>query len=137
MIDYSKDTLRDSVIKFVLKLNSLYNNHVFTSSRIAKEIMKDKEFKKTLFPKVHKELRLLLKDWSKEGICTFIYNSKLGRSRRTKAIYQFTKSGITKLKKLILFDTADKIRLNKKDRLRFFLPRKQLTRIIQERNLLI
>ncbi|MHA1409946.1 MAG: hypothetical protein ACTSQY_06520 [Candidatus Odinarchaeia archaeon] len=134
-VDYSPENLKDSAAKLIIKLNTLYNSHVFTSSRITKEVMKDKKFRKTLFPKVHKSIKKLLKQWSSKNLCVYIYSSKLGRSRKTKEIYQFSEEGITKLKKQVILETFNHIASNKKSSHGFFPTRQQITQRIHEKKL--
>ncbi len=85
----------------IIKLNTLYNTYVFTSSRIAREIANSKNIKPTFFPKIHKKIRDLLKEWAGQEICVFLSQTKLGHSRRTKAVYKFTDQGLRKLKKYL------------------------------------
>ncbi|WEU40563.1 MAG: hypothetical protein OdinLCB4_001130 [Candidatus Odinarchaeum yellowstonii] len=98
---YSED-LEFETASFIIKLNTLYNNYVFTSSRITQEVIKSKNIKTTFFPKIHKKIRSILNEWSKQEICMFLSQTKLGHSRRTKAIYKFTEHGIKKLKKYLI-----------------------------------
>ncbi len=118
---------------FIIKLHTLYNNYVFTSSRIAREIIKSKNIKTTFFSKIHKKIRELLKNWADQEICVFLSQTKLGHSRKTKAVYKFTDHGIKKLKKYlaasIIFQTAN----NKKSYSPLFPSRNKLINKIRER----
>ncbi|MEM2110202.1 MAG: hypothetical protein QW327_06965 [Candidatus Odinarchaeota archaeon] len=102
MVQLNLDDVKLDAARFIIKLNNLYNNYVFTSSRIAQEITKSKNIKITFFPKIHKTIRELLREWSKQQICIFLSQTKLGHSRRTKAIYKFTEHGLMKLKKYLI-----------------------------------
>lgn len=126
MSEYPISDIKVEIIRFILKLNLLYNNHVFTSSRIAQEIIKSKGVKKTFFPKIHRVVREILSEWSKQEICVFLSQTKLGHSRKTKAIYNFTKTGLTKLKTYVISEVAKSITANKRSDESLFLPRKQI-----------
>jgi len=102
MVELTLDDIKLDAARFIIKLNNLYNNYVFTSSRIAQEITKSKNIKITFFPKIHKKIRELLREWSYQQICIFLAQTKLGHSRRTKTVYKFTEHGITKLKKYLI-----------------------------------
>ncbi|MHA1754525.1 MAG: hypothetical protein ACTSYR_03300 [Candidatus Odinarchaeia archaeon] len=121
-----EDELNEVIIKFILKLNHLYHSHVFTSARIANEIIKVKNIKKTYFPKVHKIVKNILDDWHHKGICSFINKTKLGRSRKTKVIYQFSESGINQLKKELITAALNTIKKRKRGAFISFINRKHI-----------
>ena len=111
MVVIQLDTVKYITVRFILRLYHLYHNHVFTSSRISKEVLKTLNLPRSYFPKIHKIVRLILSEWADEDVCVFISQTSLCKSKKTKETYQFTDEGVNKLRQELVDGALSSIQL--------------------------
>ncbi|NVM54112.1 MAG: hypothetical protein HWN66_10465 [Candidatus Helarchaeota archaeon] len=77
--------------------NFKWNSNVFTSSSIAKIILKAFRAPKTQFRIFHKTVRDILKKWEKLSYCEHIETTHYAHCKKTKMIIQFNNYGFSNL----------------------------------------
>ena len=77
--------------------NFKYKSDVFTSSSLAKLILKALNFPKTKFRIIHKIVRDIFKEWEEKSYCTHIETTHYAHCKKTKMIIQFSEHGFREI----------------------------------------
>ena len=72
-----------------------WNSAIFTSSSLAKIIMKELDEPKTRFRIIHRIVQTVLKKWEKESLCDHVETKYYANCRKTKMIIQFNDYGFS------------------------------------------
>ncbi|MHA1649860.1 MAG: hypothetical protein ACTSYB_06685 [Candidatus Helarchaeota archaeon] len=78
----------------IAETNFKWNSDVFTSSSIAKIILKKLNEPKTRFRLIHKMVRDILKKWEEQSYCEHIETTHYSHCKKTKMIVQFNRHGL-------------------------------------------
>jgi len=86
----------ESIMKnYISETYFKWNSAIFTSSTIAKIIMKELEEPKTRYRIIHRMVQNVMKKWEKEAYCDHLETKYYSNSRKTKMIIQFNDYGFS------------------------------------------
>ncbi|MHA1267265.1 MAG: hypothetical protein ACTSRS_18655 [Candidatus Helarchaeota archaeon] len=88
----------ESLLKdYISDVNFRYNSDIFTSSSLAKVILKKLRVPKTKFRIIHTHVRHILKKWEAKAYCNHIETTHYAHCKKTKMIFQFNRYGFSNL----------------------------------------
>jgi signal transduction histidine kinase len=86
----------ESIMKnYVSETYFKWNSAIFTSSSLAKRIMKELEEPKTRYRIIHRMVQNVLRKWEKDSYCEHVETKYYSNSRKTKMIIQFNDYGFS------------------------------------------
>ncbi|MFX1297782.1 MAG: hypothetical protein ACFFD2_23415 [Promethearchaeota archaeon] len=84
----------ESLMKdYISDTNFKWSSDVFTSSSLAKMILKTLGEPKTRFRIIHKIVRDIFKEWEEKSYCKHIETTHYAHCKKTKMVIQFSETG--------------------------------------------
>ena len=81
--------IEDQLFDYINYVYRRWNSNIFPSSSLAKIIIKNLNESPKKYRLIHKNVKQVLNNWSKKGICKLIGMTSLPSGKKTKFIYQF------------------------------------------------
>ena len=86
--DFTKK-IEEELFDYISYVNRKWNSNIFPSSSLAKALLKNLHEPRSKYRKFHSEVKNVLSEWAKKGICQLIQKTSLPSGKKTKYIYQF------------------------------------------------
>ena len=81
--------IEEELFDYISYVNRKWNSNIFPSSSLAKALLKNLHEPRSKYRKFHSEVKNILGEWAKKGICELIQKTSLPSGKKTKFIYQF------------------------------------------------